>query len=468
MLELLSVDAARSRRDHRLRPVGSRHARCSATGYVSLHWLLTAAFVFGSAALAVAEEATGPLERGRELFVRSWVPYDDQTPAGDGLGPMSNAESCADCHHQGGVGGAGGQPHNVQLLCLIPPQSSKPLDRPAREKAVESIGKIHPALATNRFTALPAITLHRLGDNPAYEKWREALLLLVDYLPPGEVPQRIGLRLAERSTPALFGAGLIDSIPNKVLEEVARRQAKAGGGVQGILAPATDGGIGKFGWRGQTSSLKQFVLGACANELGLEVPGNAQPMDPLTPYHRSPGLDLDQQQCDLLVAYVASLPPPTERVPRTVNELDDWRHGSRLFKRVGCAECHVPTLGDVVGIYSDLLLHDMGDELADPAAANQPGTARPSPGSIPQYYGGPRDVFATALPETTRQWRTPPLWGVGDSAPYLHDGRAGTLDEAILEHGGEATRSRKRYAALTIQARKKLLAYLESLGQPAS
>jgi CxxC motif-containing protein (DUF1111 family) len=437
---------------------------------VRLACLAVAIFVGWGATLAGhsrAEEPTSAIERGRELFVRSWQPYDDETPAGDGLGPMYNAQSCADCHHQGGVGGSGGLMHNVQLLCLVPPERTTRLDRRQREKFVESIRKIHPALVTSRFTALPAITLHKFGENPAYDKWRVVLLMLVNHLAPGEVPERIGLRLAERSTPALFGAGLIDSIPNQVLEETARRQAAIASGVKGKVAPATDGGVGKFGWRGQTSSLKQFVMGACANELGLVVPDNDQPLDPLEPEHKSPGLDLDQKQCDIPVAYVASLPPPAERLPSSQAEKEHWAEGSKLFKRIGCAECHVPKLGEVVGIYSDLLLHDMGSELSDRAAANSPGRPRRSPGSSPQYYGGPEDVFATLAAETMRQWRTPPLWGVADSAPYLHDGRAPTLDDAILQHEGEATRAKKRYAALTIQRRKQLLAYLESLGHPS-
>jgi CxxC motif-containing protein (DUF1111 family) len=289
----------------------------------------------------------------------------------------------------------------------------------------------------------------------------------VDYLVPGEVPERIGLQIARRSTPALFGAGRIDSIPEAAIEQEARRQAVRAGAVKGQVARATDGRIGRFGWRGQTSSLKQFVMGACANELGLKVPGNEQPLDPLDPEHKSPGLDLEQQQCDELVAFVASLEPPRERRPESREENERWHAGERVFNRVGCADCHAPKLGEVAGIYSDLLLHDMGRELADPAGANPPNTSPPSPGSTPQYYGGPTDVFADVPPKTLRQWRTPPLWGVAESAPYLHDGRAATLDDAILAHGGEAALARNRFEGLAAEHRAQLLGYLETLGQPA-
>jgi mono/diheme cytochrome c family protein len=378
---------------------------------------------------------------------------------------MSNAQSCADCHHQAGTGGAGGNEHNVDLLCLIPPSRKKTLDSGQRQSFIAGVRQIHPALAVN-LRVLPAITLHKFAENPAYERWRAAVMLSVDYLPPGESPERIGLQIARRCTPALFGAGQIDSIPESVIEQEARRQAMRPGGVKGQVARATDGRVGRFGWRGQTSSLKQFVMGACANELGLKVPGNEQPLDPLDPEYKSAGLDLEQPQCDELVAFVASLAPPLERRPENREENERWHAGQRIFNRVGCADCHVPKLGEVAGIYSDLLLHDLGRELADPAGANPPGTLI-SPGSTPQYYGGPTDVFADIPPKTLRQWRTPPLWGVGDSAPYLHDGRAATLDDAILAHGGEAASARIRFEGLAAEHRHQLLAYLETLGQPA-
>ena len=113
------------------------------------------------------------------------------------------------------------------------------------------------------------------------------------------------------------------------------------------------------------------------------------------------------------------------------------------------------------GLYSDLLLHDLGPKLADPA-----GASPSSGGASPAYYGGPTDVFVKVLPLTLRQWRTAPLWGVADSGPYLHDGRATTLDDAIKAHGSEATRVARLYAGLPAADRDKLLAFLGSLAAP--
>ena len=109
-------------------------------------------------------------------------------------------------------------------------------------------------------------------------------------------------------------------------------------------------------------------MGACANELGLQVPGNDQAVDPLDPAHKSPGFDLTEAQCDDLVAYVSGLPQPTQRKPVGFKAKESLTAGTYLFTHLGCAMCHMEKLGGVEGIYSDLLLHDMGPNLADPVA----------------------------------------------------------------------------------------------------
>jgi len=230
------------------------------------------------------------------------------------------------------------------------------------------------------------------------------------------------------------------------------------------VAIATGGKAGKFGWRGQTATLSEFVMGACANELGLEVPGHSQGVDPLDPEYRAKGTDLNQAQCDELTAFVASLARPAQRHATSLKERKTWVEGEQVFASVGCANCHVRQVADVDGLYSDLLLHDMGPDLADPAGANRSSS---SGGVAPAYYGGPTDLFASAPPITKRQWRTPPLWGVADSAPYLHDGRAATLTEAIRLHAGEATASVRLFNLLKSVERQKLLAFLGSLSVPS-
>ena len=255
-----------------------------------------------------------------------------------------------------------------------------------------------------------------------------------------------------------------------MLAQTAAEESLNYRGIKGQVAIAANVAVGRFGWRGQTATLREFVLGACANELGLQVPGSDQPLDPLDPTHKSPGLDMTQEQCDELVAFVASLPAPSQRMPSDAKEAARVRFGERLFQATGCAACHRQTLGNVNGIYSDLLLHDMGGDLADPLPATPKGRTRHLvPRTSGGAYYGPaeaNDIFVDVPAEPFRQWRTPPLWGVADSAPYLHDGRAATLQDAITAHGGEAGSARDRYMRLSAGDRAKLLAFLSSLKAP--
>ena len=205
-------------------------------------------------------------------------------------------------------------------------------------------------------------------------------------------------------------------------------------------------------------------MGACANELGLQVPGHPQGIDPLDPNYHSEANDLTQQQCDDMAAFVASLPRPVQGHPVSLAERKLWEAGEQVFNSVGCANCHVRKVADVDGLYSDLLLHDMGTELADQAAANPPSSS----GSIARAAIARRSTYSPRCRQScSRQWRTPPLWGVADSAPYLHDGRAATLTEAIRLHAGEAMPSVRLFVMLPSAERQKLLAFLGSLSAPS-
>ena len=130
-----------------------------------------------------------------------------------------------------------------------------------------------------------------------------------------------------------------------------------------------------------------------------------------------------------------------------------------MFESIGCATCHAPKLGVVRGLYSDLLLHDMGESSSDSATYYGAPVAPPSSGDVAEARSRPRRSGMAAPTE----WRTPPLWGVADSAPYLHDGRANTLDDAIRRHDGEAAKTQTRYTRLASSDRKALLAFLNSL-----
>jgi mono/diheme cytochrome c family protein len=204
-------------------------------------------------------------------------------------------------------------------------------------------------------------------------------------------------------------------------------------------------------------------------ELGLQNAGHAQADDPLNPRRHLAGNDLSQAHCDALLAFVAALPAPSRLPAAGRLEAELLNEGERLFESTGCSACHVRDVGNVRGIYSDLLLHDMGPALEDPLPAfpDHIKVGTRSTGSS-GYGGGSVDIFADIPSNIRREWKTPPLWGVRDSAPYLHDGRARTLAEAIVAHGGQAESSVNNFKGLDYLSRTRLIAFLNSLGAPGS
>jgi hypothetical protein len=226
---------------------------------------------------------------GRELFARRWLPQDPRCHGGDGLGPVYNATSCLECHGLGAPGGAGPAERNVEMATGMGYDYDADPDKPV------TLDGLRPLLTSNTVSgrvlirATPARTdlarihpgfrdagsavLHRNGVDPAYSRWR------------ADVPsvfrrQGVLISVTARNPPPLFGAGLIDALPDWAFQEAARRQAL---GVRGRAHLMKDGTIGRFGWKAQVPTLDEFVLRACANELGLEVPGHHQAASPLDP-----------------------------------------------------------------------------------------------------------------------------------------------------------------------------------------
>ncbi len=279
---------------------------------------------------------------------------------------------------------------------------------------------------------------------------------------------------SQRNPTPLFGLGLIDSIPEEAILAVEKRQAKESPGTRGRASRLKDGRIGRLGWKGQTANVEDFVLNACAVEVGLEVPGHHQAMTPQAPKYRTDGLDLTSDECAALVSYVRSLPQPLER--RSAADSKHLDAGRASFTAIGCANCHTANVGSIQGIYSDLLLHDMGQEMGDEGSYadntseddDEPLVPRVAP--ILAANGQPAPAPAQAAPirgATRQEWKTPPLWGFRDSGPYLHDGRAQTLDEAVALHGGQGSSAAQRYFQLTPREQLEVQAFLKSLVAPA-
>jgi CxxC motif-containing protein (DUF1111 family) len=300
---------------------------------------------------------------------------------------------------------------------------------------------------------------------------------------------KIHLIGSQRNPPMLFGAGLIDRIPDRVLEELAAEQGSAAEAgpkdsasnrqdpesltLAGRVARLKDGRIGRFGWKAHVATLREFTLQACSSELGLEVPGFPRAAPPWKKNYKAPGLDMTAAQCDLLVHYVESLPKPVTRAPETRQHASEIDAGQKLFAHVGCTACHRPKVGVVEGIYSDLLLHDMGQALSDTGSygTNIPDIASEKDAEhLPVKDVNFMRVGTMAKPPKfgagAREWRTPPLWGLRDSAPYLHDGRADTIADAVALHGGESQRSAEAFFRLSPRERQQVELFLQSLAAP--
>jgi CxxC motif-containing protein (DUF1111 family) len=484
---------------------------------------LGAALLLTGAATARADDAakTGEeVARGRDLFAREWLPDDPRARGGDGLGPAYNDSSCVACHNMGGPGGAGASNKDVQILSAFAPaaegqapggiaglvgrlgqklQAARPDAKqeaapPAADGA--ALARFHVGFRNAR-----SVVLHRYGTDPSYREWRQAILgpegtmaatrtpsltrqdtaagvmaeLRSEARASAEafrVPRNVGgfqLVVSRRNTPPLFGAGLLDAIPDAVIAAGADNPDPGFPETRGRVSRLKGGKVGHLGWKGQTPDLEEFVLTACSVELGLEVPGHPQAGIPHAPAYKAPGRDLDEAECASLVAFVRSLPAPRKRTPADKQEDATIRAGEEAFRLVGCAACHVPKLGDVEGLYSDLLLHDMGESLGDSGAYGVFVNDGPSSGSgTDPGEDGKDSPGAKKDDEGARrlEWRTPPLWGFRDSGPYLHDGRAEDLEQAVAFHEGQAARSAQRFFMLSSKQRQKIEAFLKSLTAP--
>jgi CxxC motif-containing protein (DUF1111 family) len=327
---------------------------------------------------------------GRALF-------DHEFGFADGAGaPRFNGDSCRACHFEPVIGGAGPRGVNVVRHGII---------NGSGEYVEPTIGSI----------------LHR---GTALEDTLNA-------------PQAATGVFELRQTPALFGIGLIDAIPESEILAHADPDDADGDGISGRPSYVDGGKLGRFGWKGQVPTVAEFARDGVSVELGMTVPfaegmtfGKLQDDDDI------PDPEFGQQQLDTLAAYMTHLgPPPRQPSAGSAEALA----GEERFAAIGCATCHVPALDGPDGpvpLYSDLLLHDI----------------------LPEGTLGIEEAGASMT-----EFRTPPLWGVSQTGPWLHDGRADTLREAIEGHAGEAEGVVSAWRALDADAQVELLAFLESL-----
>ena len=560
------------------------------------------------------------IEQGKALFEREWSSRNPSL-GNDGLGPLHNATSCVACHHQGGVGGSGDARFNAKSVGIKKMRIS---GGPINDDVIaNSVRGFHPGFVDSTGRVFNTIGIAHHGGTPAFTSLRDSIMRhanaqfseeggptnaaeirhanatpLTYTTQNGKYKVAIQARLFQRNTTPLFGSGLIDQITGKQLKAMAREQEKHPE-ISGRPATRPDGRYGRFGWRGNIATLLDFCDQACAAEVGLETARKSQPSDPTRPGYQNPTIDISDEQIRTMAAFVANLPAPTRRFPQDPEAHHAAIRGEQLFTLVGCAVCHVPNVSPAVGLYSDLLLHDMGQESIDLNPAD-PYITRMTPASQVRqrvtdnaeqvrfyddaltsdtshlYYGGTslmsgamarsstsirgsleaklspvtrrktnirytpvsyefqcpqqpdtvlrfvktgselkrsvdrsqasrsivaktnryqtlasgKDTYSVDITEQNtkvtetkqtnytrvhieptnfmQEWRTPPLWGVKDSAPYMHDGRAATLLEAVSMHDGEASGTRDRFLNLPHRDRSAIIKFMETLVAPTN
>src|SRR5262249_8206605 len=336
----------------------------------------------------------------------------------DGLGPVFNEASCAACHVGPGaaIGGSNGRLET-------------------RFGRIAADGSFDPM----PFAGGSLLQDHGIGSVPG------------GFYAAEQIPAAATIVAGRRTTP-LFGLGLVDAVPDSAFAALAAAQAARNAEIAGVVSVVTDistgqPAVGKFGWKAQVPSLFVFAGDAYLNEMGITNPlfpsENCPQGDCSALAHNpAPGLNDDGSGIVVFTDFMRFLAPP----PRDTRPNPAASHGEVIAARIGCLDCHVPSLqtgdSDVAALrlkvfhpFSDFLLHDMG-ALGDGITQNQ---------------------------ATGRLMRTQPLWGLRTQTTLLHDGRATTIEDAILAHDGQGAESRRQFVALKPIDRAHLLAFLGSL-----
>lgn len=423
--------------------------------------------VFSHASPALDDTERLDFELGRSLFEKLWVASPSSTQASDGLGPLYNARSCHGCHKRDGRGNPAIDPVSGQTTLLLRLSSWDELSETPKPDPVYG-GQLQPLAVTGLsgegrvIITYDEIQVPLAGGETAYLR---VPTYKVEDLAFGEIATET--RFSPRIAPPMTGLGLLEAIHPSDIRAIADPEDADGDGVSGRVAwiePGTEAppSIGRFGWKAGQPTVETQTSAAFANDLGISTDPlplhwgdctDEQPACLAMPIGVQENLGLSEAPgavLDLVAAYAANLAVPARRTP----DSEEVLQGKAQFYAAGCPACHWPkfvTRRDagrpenafqLIWPYTDLLLHDMGEGLSD---------------------GSP------TAEASAREWRTPPLWGLGlaktvdDNVGFLHDGRARTILEAILWHGGEGQAARDFVASLSPTERRQLIAFLESL-----
>jgi CxxC motif-containing protein (DUF1111 family) len=415
---------------------------------------------FSFQAANAPREHQRPFSFGNRLFNTNWVEAPASVKSFDGLGPLFNRVSCSGCHTKDGRGQppeTGQGPMDTMLFRIgipgIGPHGGpKPVPNYGDQLSERGIKDVPPeGRASIRYDEIKS----QFADGETFSLRKPAYAIVdVGY---GALPKEI--LISPRVAPQMIGLGLLEAVPFETLQALADPDDADHDGISGRPNQVWDSvrnqsAVGRFGWKAGQPDLLNQNAAAANGDIGLtsgvhpqENCAETQTACSAATSGGSP--ELKDEFLEKLTLYTASLAVPAQRNVEDVDVVT----GGQLFRSFGCASCHMPTLqsgphplpeiaNQTFHPYTDLMLHDMGEGLAD----NRP------------------DFAATG-----QEWRTPPLWGLGlvlqvNGHPMLlHDGRARGFSEAILWHGGEAERSRESFRKAAKAERDALLAFLKSL-----
>ena len=413
---------------------------------------------FELSARNLTNEERRVFEVGDSFFNQNWVTAPASTEARDGLGPTFNAQSCSSCHSHDGRGKPpddDDDPERGLLLRLSIPGPDGPVEEPTYGGQLQdrAINGVSPE---GRISIRYEIISGEYPDGTPYTL-RSPTYSVAD---PAFGPLHPDVMISPRVGPVTFGMGLLEAIPRESILALADPDDIDGDGISGRPNMVWDierqtYSLGRFGWKANEPTVEQQSAGAFHGDIGITSrffpDENCPASQPVCQGQIDGGSpEVPDERLAKVTFYVQTLAVPAMR------DTDDpqVRRGAVLFAESGCVLCHTPRhetaldhpvrplRGQVIFPYTDLLLHDMGEGLAD----------------------GRPDGLATG-----REWRTSPLWGIGlvetvnGHTMFLHDGRARSLEEAILWHGGEAERSRSHFMKLSAEDRQALIRFLRSL-----
>ena len=427
---------------------------------------------------------------GNAFFRQPWVIAPASTDSRDGLGALFNVAACQSCHVKDGRGHApmtADDDADSLLIRLAMPATTDEQRQQLKDSLIEKVA--HPMyggqLQDRGIQGVPAearISVQWTDKPVAFADGHVETLRSPTFnlTKPGYGPFDDELMVSPRIALPMIGLGLLEQIPDEAIKKQAVQANNANVGISGkfnwVMDPQTGKvALGRFGWKaGQTKLLTQNQS-AFNEDMGLT--SNIRPNESCTPMQTAcinattgadeqgngkPPVEVNDEVAKFVEFYTRNLAVPHRR------DADDKLvlAGKKRFYDMGCQSCHTPRYqlpktdddhleqhGQVIYPYTDLLLHDMGDDLADRTIA----------GKLPS-----KELQVEFL-ANSYEWRTPALWGIGlaqtvdPQATFLHDGRARTLMEAVLWHGGEAGKQKQKVLMLDKQGRAELNAFLKSL-----